>query len=55
MDMDFEYLQIENLMLQTLGAYKGYGKMGSFVKFPGFLPELQSLDIRKKYIFVILC
>ena len=38
-------------MLQTVGAEKVDEKMGLFVQFPYFLPELWSLNCPKKCIF----
>ena len=42
-------------MLETVNAKKVHEKMGSFVQYPCFLPELWSLNCLKKYIFLQFC
>ena len=49
--MNFDYFQIQKWMLQRVQAVKVYEKMGSFVWFPCFIPELWSLNCSKKCLF----
>ena len=53
--MNSDYLQIQKWMLETVRVEKLDEKMGSFVQFPCFLPDLWSVNCPKKCIFTILC
>ena len=55
MKINFDCLS-NTKMLQTVRVEKVDEKMGSFVEFSCFLPELLSLScIKKKCFFAILC
>ena len=50
MKMNFDFFQISEWMLETVRVEKVDGKMGSFVLFSCFLPELWSLNYLKKLL-----
>ena len=51
MEMNFDNFQIQKWILQTFRNQKVFKKMGSFLKFSFFLPELWSLNCQKWCIF----